>query len=104
MGNCEAIVGKASEPSASVKTGQFFHEVDLIDPTWVTDLFNGPEENPFGAGLRWFSAEKDAHWRLRTRGHAVLHPKHHTLRLRAHAKQEVIPHLRQKSRDCPSSL
>jgi hypothetical protein len=33
--------------------------MDLIDPTWVADLFDRPEENPLGAMLAGFSTEKD---------------------------------------------
>jgi hypothetical protein len=33
--------------------------MDLIDPAWVADLFDGPEEDPLGAILVGFGTDKD---------------------------------------------
>jgi hypothetical protein len=73
MGNGEPIIGEAREPSSSVESGQLFHEMDLIDPAWVADLFDRPEEDPLSAILGGFGTDKDTDWGFWTRGYTITH-------------------------------
>jgi hypothetical protein len=71
MGNGEPIIGEAREPPPSVESDQLFHEMNLIDPTWVADLFDRPEEDPLGAMLGGFATEKDTDRWFWTRGYTL---------------------------------
>jgi hypothetical protein len=71
MGNGEPIISESGEPTLSVESDQLFHEVDLIDPTWVADLFDRPEEDPLGTILGGFGTEKDTDRRVWTRGYTL---------------------------------
>jgi hypothetical protein len=71
MGNGEPIIGEARKPSPSVESDQLFHEIDLIDPTWVADLFDRPEEDPLGAILGGFATDEYTDRRFCTRGYTL---------------------------------
>jgi hypothetical protein len=45
--------------------------MNLIDPTWVADLFDRPEEDPLGAMLGGLTTEKDTDRRFWTRGYTL---------------------------------
>jgi hypothetical protein len=47
--------------------------MDLIDSTWVADLFDRPEEDPLGAMLAGFGTEKDTDRGFGTRGYTLPH-------------------------------
>src|SRR5262245_39334032 len=96
MRNCEPIVGKAGEPSAPVKAGQFLHQVDFVNPAGVTDLFNRPAEDSLSAVLPQFGAQKDAYRWLGTRGYTVSHSKDDALRLGTCTQRMAIPQWRQE--------
>src|SRR5690349_12738763 len=55
--------------------------MDLIDPAWVADLFDRPEENPLGAILVRFGSKKDTDRRFWARPYSLPYAQHDTLRL-----------------------